>query len=275
MPKTLYLSDLDGTLLRPDARLSNFAIKTINNLVKSGGYFSYATARSLVTASAVTIGLDADFPVICYNGAFVFGNKSKNILLSHYFTGEEITFVMDVMEQNNFTPIVYSFINGVEHFSFISRNNSTGVQKFLNARQNDPRRREVTSADELFSGNVFYIACIDDYDRLLPINGVLTPDVRIYGIFHKDVYTGDWWGEYLPAKATKATAAAKLKKMLGCDKLIVFGDGLNDIPLFEAADEAYAMANAVSELKEIATAVIGSNADDGVAKWLIKNLGIL
>ena len=40
--------------------------------------------------------------------------------------------------------------------------------------------------------------------------------------------------------------------------------------LFEIADEAYAVENAVDELKAIATGVIEGNNSDGVAKWLCK-----
>jgi hypothetical protein len=47
---------------------------------------------------------------------------------------------------------------------------------------------------------------------------------------------------------------------------------LNDLPLFRASDERYAVANAKSEVKEQATAVIGSNCEDGVAKWLEENV---
>ena len=43
---------------------------------------------------------------------------------------------------------------------------------------------------------------------------------------------------------------------------------MNDIPLFEESDECYALANGVEELKARATGVIGSNEEDGVARWL-------
>ena len=49
---------------------------------------------------------------------------------------------------------------------------------------------------------------------------------------------------------------------------MVFGDGLNDLEMFEVADECYAMANAEPELKEVATKIIESNDNDGVARWL-------
>jgi len=51
--------------------------------------------------------------------------------------------------------------------------------------------------------------------------------------------------------------------------VISFGDAVNDIPMFEISDECYAVQNAVDELKAIATGVIGSNEEDGVARWLM------
>ena len=49
---------------------------------------------------------------------------------------------------------------------------------------------------------------------------------------------------------------------------MVFGDALNDISMFEIADESYAVLNAVDELKAIATGIIGSNDEDAVANKL-------
>ena len=62
----------------------------------------------------------------------------------------------------------------------------------------------------------------------------------------------------------------QLKQKLECDRLVVFGDGKNDIDMFEIADEAYAVENAVKELKDMATETIESNENDGVAKYLKK-----
>lgn len=59
-----------------------------------------------------------------------------------------------------------------------------------------------------------------------------------------------------------------MQVLLKCEKLVVFGDGKNDIDMFELADESYAVENAHEDLKRHATAIIPSNDDDGVAKWL-------
>ena len=52
--KTLYVSDLDGTLLRSDETISEYTAQTINRLTTDGMLFSYATARSYHTAKKVT-----------------------------------------------------------------------------------------------------------------------------------------------------------------------------------------------------------------------------
>ena len=72
----------------------------------------------------------------------------------------------------------------------------------------------------------------------------------------------------MPLEASKSNAIRQLQSMLDCEKLIVFGDGKNDIDMFQMADERYAVANAHDDLKEYATEIILSNDEDGVARWL-------
>lgn len=47
---TFYVSDLDGTLLRSNEKTSEYTNNIINRLTEKGMIFSYATARSLITA---------------------------------------------------------------------------------------------------------------------------------------------------------------------------------------------------------------------------------
>ncbi len=69
--KTLYLSDLDGTLLNSEAQLSDFTAKILNDLINTGMIFSYATARSFYSSQKITAALKLISPVITNNGAFV------------------------------------------------------------------------------------------------------------------------------------------------------------------------------------------------------------
>lgn len=83
--KTLYISDLDGTLLHSDKTISDYTNQVINSLTERGMIFSYATARSYITAKKVAKGLSAKIPLIVYNGTFVIDNLTGEILLANYF----------------------------------------------------------------------------------------------------------------------------------------------------------------------------------------------
>ena len=76
----------------------------------------------------------------------------------------------------------------------------------------------------------------------------------------------------MPRRATKANAVLKLKELWGCDRVISFGDAVNDIPMFRISDECYAVENAVDALKAMADGIILGNDADGVAAWLKENV---
>lgn len=269
--KVLYVSDLDGTLLRSDEKISDYSCSVINTFVQKGMKFSYATARSLVTAEKVTMGLDAAIPLIVYNGAFIIDNLSNKILNSNFFSESQSTHIRSILVEFGIYPIVYSYIDGFEKFSYHTDYVNSGLNFFLSSRQNDIRRNPVESIDLLYRGNTFYFTCIGNEADLLPVYEYLK-NISYYNcIYQRDIYSREQWLEILPSKATKAHAIQQLKELLQCNKVISFGDGKNDISMFEMSDECYAVENAHPDLKSIATGIIGSNDIDGVARWLSDN----
>ena len=66
---TLYVTDLDGTLMQSNGTLSAYTVSVINRLVEQGLAFTYATARSVESARTITGGLRLSLPVITRNGA--------------------------------------------------------------------------------------------------------------------------------------------------------------------------------------------------------------
>lgn len=114
----------------------------------------------------------------------------------------------------------------------------------------------------------FYFTCIDSEEKLYPLYRQFKEE--FYCVYQKDIYSGEQWLEIMPAKTSKANGRTEnLARLLGCRRIVCFCDGKNDIPMFRIADEYYAVANAAPELKEIATDIIPSNNEDGVAKWLL------
>ena len=264
----LYVSDLDGTLLKKDETVSEYTCKVINELVNSGVKFSYATARSSCTSTKVTAGLDSHFPIIVYNGAFVIDNVTGEHLLENYFEHSEALEILEKVYEAGIVPIVYSIQDGLEKYSYEADKVNEYTQSFINTRDDD-RRTPVANVEQLKNGNIFHYSCIDDHDKLWPVYEHYKDTYHC--VCQQDIYSGDWWLEIAPAKATKAEAVLMLKELLGCEKVVVFGDGCNDMSMFEVADESYAVSNAVEQLKAMATGEIASNNDDGVAKWLSNN----
>lgn len=91
---------------------------------------------------------------------------------------------------------------------------------------------------------------------------------NIRATFQKEIYNESYWCEIMPITASKANGILQLKETYNFDRVVTFGDAINDVPMFKISDECYAMNNACEELKTIATDVISSNNDDGVAVFL-------
>lgn len=265
--KTLYVSDLDGTLLRRDKTVSDFTVETINQLTERGMLFSYATARSYITASRLTKGITAHIPVIIYNGAFILENGTERKLLSEHLTPEDARRALDILLAHDIYPIVYAMIDGVEKYSHCPALESKAAKTFEDGRPGDVRANPVSDPAELYRGDIFNITCIDDSEKMWPLYEQMKDEYQC--LWFTDMYSGERWFEILPPRATKANAILRLKEMLGCDRVVCFGDAENDMSMFRIADECYAMANAVDELKAIATDVIGSHEEDGVARFLL------
>lgn len=192
-------------------------------------------------------------------------NVTEKILISNYFDAS-VHSVLEDLFNNCVYPIVYAYINGKERFSFVRELCTKRMDKFLNSRKGDIRTNEVKSLSELKEGNIFYITCIDEPEKLKPLYDKYKD--KYHCVYQTDIYTNEQWLEIMPLETSKSNAIKQLRTMLDCEKLIVFGDGTNDIDMFQMADESYAVANAHEDLKKYATEVILSNDDDGVAKWL-------
>ena len=269
--KTIYVTDLDGTLLNTQDKISEYSLKVINNLVDNGLLFTYATARSLESASVVTKGLSTKIPIIAYNGAFIIEPSSGTILSSNFFDNEENQYIKDVMDKFDIFPLVYAFVDKVEKVSYMQNKENEGIRRYLSCRQGDKRMNSLMNLDDLYKGNTFYYTCIGEKEELLPIYDLLSQNEHYNCTLQQELYREEYWCEIMPRAATKANAINKLKELWQCDNIISFGDAINDIPMFNISNECYAVSNAVPELKAIATDTITSNDNDAVANWLLNN----
>ena len=266
--KTLYVSDLDGTLMRNNEQLSEYTVRTINELVEQGLSFTYATARSIESARTITGNLKLELPVITRNGAVLADNNTGKHLEKFVFTKEEVELMKTLIPEIARCGFVSCFMDDLMIRTFMKGEHTEGFQGYLDYYKNDPSMKETTNMDDLFCGVPGYITMIGDKELI----GSVYDKVKEYrgweSIFQKDIYRDEYWLEICPQNCTKAKSVLKLKEKLGYQKLVVFGDALNDISMFKIADEAYAVSNALDEVKPYATGIIGSNEEDAVADFL-------
>lgn len=270
MEDTLYISDLDGTLLRSDGKLSPYSLAAVNRLVGLGMRFSYATARSLATSAKVTAGLSTGVLAIVNNGAFILNARTGEIVRSNFFSAADYRYAGTLLLRLGIYPVVHAFFGGAEKFVYHTGHIGRGLRVFLDERRGDRRARPVADDAALLMGDGFCFTCIggEEAGALLQAYETLRGDARFHCIYERDFYTREPWLEVLPAQATKASAALQLREIYGCGRIVSFGDGKNDLELFGVSDECYAVRNASPELKALASGIIGGNDEDGVARWL-------
>jgi hypothetical protein len=265
---TLYITDLDGTLLNYAAKLKPRAAEMLNRQIKNGVLFSFATARRFQTAGQIMSDVDMKIPVITMNGVFLVDPQTGEKISSERIPECGIEAAKKFIIANSETPLVYAHVNSVERVSFLKKSHRA-VQNFNDTRKDDPFRYACDSYDELFAGEIHYITFLNPESKISSLNSIFNHKNGFSAVTYMDTYAKNLrFYEAWSAGVSKATAALKLKKLVGADKIIVFGDNLNDIPMFEIADESYAVENAVDELKAIATGIIGSNEAMGVPVFI-------
>ena len=269
---TLYVSDLDGTLLNSQGEISSYSLKVINELIEQGMKFTYATARSLVSASKAVKGLSLHIPVIVYNGVFILEADTGKILYSTGFSNQEQEDIRLILEREKLFPLVYTYKEGQEKVCWYPSRENEGIRNYLSRRRGDKRMEPIVDEESIYQGAIFYYTCIGERWELEKCYNILKQDARFRVTLQQEIYSSEYFLEIMPVKASKANAIFELKKIWGCKTIISFGDAANDIPMFQISDSAYAVENAVNELKKYATGVIPSNDKDGVADFLRKNI---
>ncbi|MBP5444690.1 MAG: HAD-IIB family hydrolase [Acholeplasmatales bacterium] len=265
--KILYVSDLDGTLLDKDTKLSDYTIEELNKLIDDGLMFTYATARSYNSAKVVSSGIKIKYPVILCNGVKIYDTLNKKTIFSTFFSDKDKELVKNICLKYDILPILYQTKDDVDKFYYLNYNISEGKQYYLDKRKDDKRLTIVNSKEELFSkDSIYYFNFIDTYENLKPIYDELKNHFRC--VFQQEIYREEYWLEVLPNNSDKAESLIKLKELLNVDKIVYFGDSVNDISSFKVSDLCYAVENSKEELKPYATKIIGSNNTDGVIKQI-------
>lgn len=268
--KTLYISDLDGTLLNNNAVLSDETVSGLNSLIAKGTNFTVATARTSATVVQMLRDVNIEHPVILMNGVAVYDIKNEKYVITENISVAGKRALLDAISEHIGTGFIYT-IDDNRLATWFENADTPASRAFIEERERIYGKKftKVDSFKECFDRNIVYYSIDDTKDKLIQAYDALKQCKELHVEFYRDIYNTDhWYLEVCSCTASKKNAVKRLRELLSVERVISFGDNLNDIPMFEASDEAYAVANAKDEVKSRATGVIKSNIDNGVVEFL-------
>jgi Cof subfamily protein (haloacid dehalogenase superfamily) len=268
--KTLYIADLDGTLLNSEAKLSDYTKQSLNRLVANGLQFSVATARLLAPVQKVLAGVRVNVPVILMNGVLIYDIANQKYVRTCRLHAKSAAKVIQAIRQFSVTGFMYE-LNGDELRAYHEIPSENPPNEYVLNRIKRYQKDFVLSEGlpKTPSENTIFFTLIDTKDKLQPVYDTLQNMPKINLTLYKNVYSDDlWYLEVFSHEASKLTALSYLRQEYGFSRIVAFGDNHNDLPMFEASDTKVAVANATPEIKNLADDICESNDDDGVVKWL-------
>lgn len=276
--KRYFVSDLDGTLLGNDPNLSLLTAHTVARVQADGHVFSFSTARSLTSALSVAGQIEWTHPVTVYNGALIMDvtDHSEPQIIDKRLLPDDITKdLIHLGKKRGTSPFLYMtscFGDEVVHYE-----SGSAGHPFWSVDKN-PRFRQVDTLVVPENLDVVVLNFMGNEATLIPLYEELTEKIstEVNAVLFSDTYIDDFFYlEVRHVEANKGDALVRWAQTVGCDvkDVTVFGDQINDLEMFETAGKAVAVDNAVSELKEIATKTTLSNDRDGVATYLMNDLG--
>ena len=264
--------DLDGTLLNQSSKLSAFTRDTLLLLDKHNIAFTVATGRTFASASHILGHQPLALPQIYNNGVTLWHPLDKALSFNHTLTLHDIEAILSLAKHSDLTP----FVSGIDvhagqpiHYIFHGPAHTQIEQEWLNycGNKSDMHIQPLEALDA--SMVVTNISMIGESDKVKSLYHQVndTEALVAYSGSTREP-SGFRWIDIHHRMASKGSAIAQVKTQCKKANIICFGDNDNDVSMFDIADECYAPANAIDEIKAMSTQVIGHHNEDGVAHFL-------
>jgi Cof subfamily protein (haloacid dehalogenase superfamily) len=253
----LVATDLDGTLLRPDATVSPRVAAALRAAQDAGIAVVVLTARSWRSLGVLPRELFPQGVAICSNGAVVYDLARDEVVRSHHFEPEVLRAFLDR---------VHATLDAAVAWETPSRAYRTRPYQEL--------------CDDTYASPA-YLAAVEIADDLRDDHLVTKLLVRHKTMRADELLTaltpiadpvtltisGGVFVECMAPGITKAAALASLCDELGirADEVIAVGDHTNDLPMLEWAGRGVAMGNAHPSVLEQVAEHTSTNVDDGLA----------
>ncbi len=268
----LYVSDLDGTLLDMHGEFPQPWVDRLNRMIDRGLKFTIATARNYDSVHPILYEVNLQLPVILFNGAYLTHFKTgENLEQSNYIRRDVAYELLELTAPLEQDPFVYTFDE--RHRLYYRNATNEGSQAYLKSLEGDGRLHYVDEYQFTDNEQIAGLLLIDTPAVLDPVNRQLRerfPDnLNLY--FAKDIAHPKFhWLQMFHHHADKGKMLHTLSQHLDTplSRIVVFGDYLNDLEMFEIAGKSVAVGNALPEVQAVAHQVIGTNAEGGVLDYL-------
>lgn len=275
MNRKIFLTDLDGTLLKNDTSISEYSIEVLKHAISQGAVISYSTARSYTSSNSVTSMIPWEFPLVLYNGALIFDPIKKEVIAGCWLSREITNSIIEEGKNHHLIPLLFCLDKTDKEHVVHEHLTKDGYIQFVKGRKNDPRFKEVEKLqcpDEYRTLILTYIGEKDELESFkISLEKIYKDKIGIH--FMEDSYIKNhYFLELTNPNANKKEGLIRWSKLVGCelDEVTVFGDNLNDLGMFSKAGKRIAVANANLVIKAEADEIIMSNEEDGVAKYICR-----
>lgn len=274
--KTLYVSDMDGTLLNSSSVLSETTTAKLNKLISESALFTVATARTPATVVELMKNVDSNLPYIVMAGCATWDNQKKGYESARIISNSSIEQLIGIFEKNGNNPFIY-YKNGNQIVVNHVRELTAEEKEFIEPRIKTPLKRLKTcsslTVDTTLEGAML-IFSMGKFEALRNIADEIDKEGIdcTYNCYHDIFKKDEGFIDIYVNGTTKAAAIKELARKIGAERIVVFGDNLNDIPMMKVADWSVAVSNAFDEVKEYANEITESNDEDAVARWIERDI---
>lgn len=251
--------DLDGTLLNNQKKISALTERVFRHLKQAGLPLFLSTGRGYRAMERYLKILEPGTPVITYNGAAVQEPETGRELRGVFQNPE----ILQTLLRLGRSPGV-SFLLYRRDGRFFYLSETENIRRYEKSAGFSGRPlEEKTAGDFPILKSMF----IGEHERLKEIRRALEQEVpgKFTASFSHHRYL-----EVMAPEVSKGKALREIVRERGWDleRVMAFGDGLNDKEMLECVGYGVLMANGMDELKECCALRAGSNEEDGVARFL-------
>lgn len=274
--KSLYVSDLDGTLLGTDSRISERSAQIITDLTEQGALITVATARTPATVVPLLSATRTTPPAVVMTGCAYWLREQGCFDRLHFLPDHELLAALEFCRHHGVHPFVYVMAEDgasldVYHAAPLL-NKAEESFYFERSKLVLKRFHLGTPAPARALDNTMLLYAMGAKEHIQAAYEALKPATSCSIFCYPDIFNPEIYNlEVFPPGVTKASAVSALKEAMDADRLVVFGDNLNDLPMFAVADVAVAVGNALPEVKAVADIVIDPNYTDAVAGFIEKD----